>query len=82
MTRRRAWALATGLAGWILALVFVKVSLAWSDSLPYDPAAAEPRYIVLILITVAIVASGTVAAALLWRRPRPRRDPHDPGHAS
>ncbi len=70
---RRAWAVLAGLSGIALALVFVRVSLAWSDSQPYDPEVTEVRYIVLILISLAIVAAGVIAAALLWRRPRRER---------
>ncbi|SEJ24071.1 hypothetical protein [Demequina mangrovi] len=73
--RRRGWAIAAGAAGLALALVFVKASLAWSDAQPYDPAVTEPRYIVLILISLAIAGAGLLAAIRLWTGPwRGRQD--------
>ncbi|WP_156162285.1 hypothetical protein [Demequina iriomotensis] len=65
--RRRAWAVAAGTAGVALSLAFVRLSLAWSDSQPYDPEVTEPRYVAFIVIALAITASGLVAATLIWR---------------
>lgn len=66
--RRLAGPLGLFLVGWIVALVWVRLSLDWSDRQGYNPEATEPRYIVFIIIAVAIVTAATTGAFLWWRR--------------
>lgn len=66
--RRLAGPLAVFLGGWVVALVWVRLSLDWSDRQAYIPEVSEPRYIVFILIAVAIVAAATTGAFLWWLR--------------
>ncbi|GAA1979149.1 hypothetical protein [Microbacterium pumilum] len=64
----RVVAVILALAGVGIALVFVRLSLDWSDSLPYESAATEARYILFIVVAVAIVVASMVVAIVLWRR--------------
>lgn len=66
--RRIAGPLVLFVAGWVIALVWVRLSLDWSDSQPYNPEVTEPRYIVFIVIAVAIVAASTTGAFIWWLR--------------
>ncbi|WES65852.1 hypothetical protein P0L94_07205 [Microbacter sp. GSS18] len=61
-------AVAVGVGCWLLAGVFVRVSLDWSDSQPYAGGVTEARYILFACIAVAIAAFGTIAGVVLWRR--------------
>lgn len=73
MSRRARGALIAGAVaagGWALALVFVRVSLDWSDSQPYRGAETEARYIVFAVTAVAIAAAATAAAIVVWVRSR------------
>lgn len=70
---RRAWAVVAALVSPLLALVFARVSLDWSDAQPYDPAVTEPRYILFILISAAIALTGPAVAVLLWWSARAAR---------
>ncbi len=65
--RRRGWAVAVGIGGVLLALVFVRLSLAWSDRQPYVREVTEPRYLVFIAIAGLIVLSGLAVAVRVWR---------------
>lgn len=77
--RRTGWVRAALVAGSIavgglaFALVFVRVSLDWSDSQPYQGAETEIRYIVFACIAL-LIAGGSAAGALVYwlraRRPR------------
>lgn len=58
------------LAGIVLALVFVRLALDWSDSLPYDGDATEARYILFMVVAAVLVLVGLVAAVVLWPRGR------------
>lgn len=53
--------------GLVLALVFVRLSLDWSDSLPYQGEVTERRYIVFMAIAFVIVLIGFVLAAMTYR---------------
>lgn len=64
-------AVGAALAGIVVALVFVRVSLAWSDSQPYDPGITEPRYLAFIAVAALIVAAGAACAILIWKRNPP-----------
>jgi hypothetical protein len=52
----------------VVALVVVRLSLDWSDSLPYEGRTTENRYLLFILVAVALVAAGAVIAVRMWRR--------------
>lgn len=67
-TRGRAVAALVALLGLAVALVFVRLALDWSDSLPYEGAVTEARYIVFMLVAVALVTTGVVMAVVLWTR--------------
>ncbi|GLI26737.1 hypothetical protein ARHIZOSPH14_09790 [Agromyces rhizosphaerae] len=69
--RRRLAALAIGVGGWLLALAFVRVSLGWSDSRPYEGTVTETRYLLFAGIAVAIALGSTIAAIIVWRSRRP-----------
>lgn len=58
-------ALAVAVGSWLLAAVFVRVALDWSDSLPYEGAETEARYIVLATIAGTIAIVGTAVAIIL-----------------
>ncbi|WP_156378833.1 hypothetical protein [Microbacterium sp. Root61] len=66
--RRRLIALAVGLGTPLVAAVGVRLALDWSDSMPYEGAVTEQRYIVIACLAVACVAASTVAAVILWKR--------------
>ena len=61
------------IAGLAIALVFVRISLDWSDALPYEGAVTERRYIIFILIALGIFAAGLLCAVLTFLRLRKRR---------
>ncbi|MGR4010809.1 hypothetical protein [Leucobacter sp. 1207-22] len=61
------------IAGLTVALVFVRISLDWSDALPYEGAVTERRYIIFILIALGIFAAGLLCAVLTFLRLRKRR---------
>lgn len=67
-TLRRFVAVVIGLLGLVLALMFVKLALDWSDSLPYEGSATEARYILFMFVAAAIVAVGVVTAVVIWIR--------------
>ena len=67
-TLRRAVAVVVALLGTGAPLVFVKVALDWSDSLPYEGTVTEARYILFMLIAVALIAAGVVTGVVLWIR--------------
>jgi len=67
-TPRRVVAVATGVAGWVLAAVFVRLSLDWSDSQPYAGSVTEARYILFACIALVMAGGGTIAGIVLWRR--------------
>ncbi len=52
----------------VLTFAFVRISLDWSDSLPYDGQTTERRYLVLILIAFAIFGAGCSAAVIVFRK--------------
>lgn len=54
--------------GLVLALVFVRLSLDWSDSLPYQGDVTERRYIVFMAIALVIFLAGLIAAVVVYRR--------------
>lgn len=66
--RGRLVALAWGLGVPLVAAVGVRLALDWSDSMPYEGAVTEQRYIVIACLAVACVVASTVVAVLLWRR--------------
>ncbi|SFR91842.1 hypothetical protein SAMN05428970_3849 [Agromyces sp. CF514] len=77
MNRRlRASLIAATIAagGLLLAAVFVRVSLDWSDAQPYRGDETEARYIAFALIAVGIAATSVIVAVLFLvrslRRPR------------
>lgn len=61
------WLLGAGIAllGLLIAAVWVRVSLAWSDSRGYEGEVTEIRYIVFACIALAIAAAGVVAGVLV-----------------
>lgn len=68
--KRRLSAALVGLGGIALALVFVRVSLDWSDAQPYEGEATEIRYMVFATIAGVTMIASVVAAIVLWRRAR------------
>ena len=62
--------MATGitLAGLVGAAVFVRLSLDWSDARPYEGNVTETRYIVFMLIALAIAAAGLLCGVWCSRR--------------
>lgn len=70
--RTRRWLLASGIGilSWVIAGVFVRVMLDWSDSQPYVAEVTEPRYIVTAVGAILIALAGSVAAVLFGRRRR------------
>jgi hypothetical protein len=75
MSRRaaRVWAITAGVGSILVALVWVRLSLDWSDTQPYQGAVTETRYLVFIAVAAAIVLIGAVVGILLWRKGgRPR----------
>ncbi|MFF2272109.1 hypothetical protein ACFVTX_07535 [Agromyces sp. NPDC058136] len=68
--KRRLSAVLVGLGGIALALVFVRVSLDWSDAQPYEGEATEIRYMVFATIAGVTMIASVVAAIVLWRRAR------------
>lgn len=68
--RRHLKALVAGAASWLVAAVFVRIALDWSDSLPYQGEVTETRYIVIAIIALAMGGGGTLMASLWWWRSR------------
>lgn len=67
-TKRRLLAGLVGVGGIVLSLVFVRISLDWSDAQPYEGEATETRYVVFATIAgLAIIASVVTAVVLWWR---------------
>lgn len=52
--------------GWIVAAVFVRLALDWSDSQPYEGQTTEQRYLIIAAIAIGIGLSSTVGAGLWW----------------
>ncbi|WP_353809506.1 hypothetical protein [Agromyces sp. SYSU T00194] len=65
--RRALGACGVALGSWILAAVFVRVSLDWSDGRPYEGTVTEVRYVIFACTALAIAATGTIVAFLIWR---------------
>ncbi|BDZ65659.1 hypothetical protein [Agromyces mangrovi Wang et al. 2018] len=61
------WLLGAGVAllGLVVAAVWVRVSLAWSDSRGWEGQATEIRYLVFACIALAIAAAGLVLGVLV-----------------
>ena len=60
--------LGIAMLGLVLALVFVRLSLDWSDSLPYQGEVTERRYIVFMAIAFVIFLAGLIGATVVYRR--------------
>ena len=61
------------LAGLVLAAVFVRLSLDWSDAQPYEGDVTETRYIVFMLIALVIAAGGLLCGVWIYRRKTRRK---------
>ena len=61
------------LAGLVLAAVFVRLSLDWSDAQPYEGDVTETRYIVFMLIALVIAAGGLLCGVRIYRRKTRRK---------
>lgn len=70
---RHVKAFTAGLLSWIVAAVFVRIALDWSDSLPYEGEVTETRYLVIAGIALAIGAGGSLLASIWWWRARKTR---------
>lgn len=53
-------------SGWLVAAVFVRLALDWSDSQPYEGQTTEQRYLIIAAIGIGIGLSSTVGASLWW----------------
>lgn len=53
-------------------MVFVRLSLDWSDAQPYQGEATELRSLVIALTALAIGFGGTLFAAVRWWKSRDR----------
>ncbi|MCW2288370.1 hypothetical protein [Leucobacter luti] len=49
-------------------LAWVRISLEWSDSLPYEGEVTERRYLVLILVAVTLFFGGCATAIIAFRK--------------
>lgn len=66
--KRLLRSLGIAILGLAVALTFVRLSLDWSDSRPYEGKTTEQRYIVFMAIAVAIFLGGVVGAVCYYRR--------------
>ncbi|MDI6024505.1 hypothetical protein QBL02_13255 [Leucobacter sp. UT-8R-CII-1-4] len=72
--KRTLVALSIGAIGLAVALVFVRLSLDWSDSQPYEGETTERRYFAFMAIALLIFSTGVCSAVLTYRRMGKRRN--------
>lgn len=66
--KRLGVSLGIAILGLGCALVFVRLSLDWSDSLPYEGEVTERRYLLFMAIALVIFLSGVLGAVYSYRR--------------
>lgn len=71
-THRRLWALVVLVAGWLAAFAVIRLGLAWSDTLPYEGATTERRYLVIAATATMLAMLASVFAVILWLRTKPK----------
>lgn len=69
-TRGRIWATVVLGIGWLTAFAVIRLGLDWSDSLPYEGAITERRYLVIAASAIVIAALSTLFGIVAWRRTR------------
>ncbi|HPT94161.1 MAG TPA: hypothetical protein PLA13_04215 [Microbacteriaceae bacterium] len=67
-TIQRVLAVVVAVAGFVVAAAFVRLALDWSDSLPYEGEVTEARYIVFMIIAVALALVGVAIGVVMWMR--------------
>lgn len=52
----------------LVTAVFIRVTLDWSDSMPYAGDVTERRYILLAVIAILIFTSGCVLSVIVFKK--------------